>query len=67
MEIIVPLFSDLMRPHWEYYVHLWELFFNRNIVQRKSARRVKALTMIYEKQLKESRVPNDSITLKDKV
>lgn len=62
MDSIVLLFSDLVRPHSEYYVHLWELSFMRNIVQRKSARRVRALKMVHEERLKESRVPSDSIT-----
>lgn len=35
MDSIVPLFSDLVRPLSEYYVHLWELPFMRNIIQRK--------------------------------
>lgn len=40
MDIIVPLFSDLVRPHWKYL----ELFFNRYFVQRKSAKIVKYLS-----------------------
>lgn len=50
--IVVLLFSNLVSPHQEYCVHLWELFFKRSIVQRKSARTVRYLTMVYEEQLK---------------
>ena len=66
MDIIVLLFSDIVRPHQEDYVHFRELFFKRNIY-RKSAMSVKTLPMVYKEQFKGSRVPNDSITFQDKV
>lgn len=52
MDVIVPLFSDLVRPHCKYCVHLWELFFKRYIFQRKSARLVKYLAMVYNKRVR---------------
>lgn len=61
MDIRVPFFSDLVRPHWKY----WKLFFNRYFVQRKSAKIVKYLTW-YIQKLKGPRMLNNCVPFKDK-
>lgn len=62
----IPIVSGLARSHWEYWIHLWELFFKRNIVPRKSAEIMNWLTLFFTEDSKGTMVLSDYISFKDK-
>ena len=55
-ELIVPLYSDLVRPHLEYCIQAWGPQYRRDVelldwVQRRATKMIKGLS--YEKRLRE--------------
>jgi len=57
-QVILPLYSALVRPHLEYFVHYWALQYKRDVdilerVQRKTTKMIKGLEHLsYEERMR---------------